>query len=441
MRRNLGFLICILIIVGIPWAGAAVADTDSTMSEAQTAASNARFWLGWTTPTEISKCPTDRATYPTLAVSGNGQTVHLAWTDGRAVVRNVYYATSAQRGDSWTEPQLLFATVRESWRPSLAISSKTPFVAWAETTSGLNHATFQAQLGADSRYKVPNYRSMLAYAPRLASGPGGELHIVLQGGTDTKPDILYSRRKAGESAWPAATRVFTHTASGSHNPAIAVSADGQTVHLVWQENFSGDESAIYYLRGQWDATDITWDTAVSLSGSITRSVRPSVVVDHGSPGGQTVYVAWGEQISGFEEQYVRFRRSTDGGETWGAFRRVSAKPFSANNVAPTDVAPSLVVVPDEAVCVAWHGFPTSASIQAEEVYLACSRDRGQNWSKPVNVSNSPNIISIRPVLAAGSDGILHLAWQELAGDDPVSEYQIYYAHSMPHRALLPIIQR
>jgi hypothetical protein len=399
------------------------------------------FWQSLAVPVNVSQCPTNRAIYPTIGVAAGGHTIYLAWTDGRALAKDIYYAASTDGGWHWADPRPVIATAADSWRPSLVVSGSTPVLAWAESLSGMNRATYQMELGAVSPLIVPNERSVLAYAPRLASGPGGELHLALQGGLGTEPDILYSRRMVGATGWPTATLVFSHTDSGSYHPAIAVSADGQTVHLVWQENRGGDESDIKYLRGQWSGEEILWGTPASLSEAITQSVRPAIALESSSETGQTVYVAWGEKEAGYGVQYVRFSRSDDGGVHWSTPSRVDPEPVSANNVAPTDVAPALAVAPSGAVCLAWHGFRASATIEAEEVHLTCSDDRGDHWGAPVNVSRSPDVISIRPLLAIGSNGVLHVAWQELAGGNPITDYQIYYARSLPYLVMLPIVMR
>ena len=80
-------------------------------------------------------------------------------------------------------------------------------------------------------------------------------------------------------------------------------------------------------------------------------------------------------------------------------------------------------------------------IEAEEIYLACSTSGGAQWSVPVDISHTPDVISIRPVMAVGGDGILHLAWQELAGDITEDQYQIYYAHTLPYYVMMPIVWR
>ena len=94
-----------------------------------------------------------------------------------------------------------------------------------------------------------------------------------------------------------------------------------------------------------------------------------------------------------------------------------------------------------AVCVAWDGYRHGAPHDAEEIFLSCSRDQGATWGAPLNVSSSPSVMSTRPALAIGDDGILHMAWQELAGSNPEDEYEIYYAHSLPKALLLPIIRK
>jgi len=409
----------------------------------ETTQPSSSFWQGWTIAVDISQCPTKQATYPTLGVTSDGNTLYLAWTDGRAASKDIYYATSTGDGLGWTAPRPAWVSAADSWRPSLVVSNTIPLLAWAESLSERGHATFQMALGGTAPQIVPNDHTVLAYAPRLASGPGGELHLALQGGLEPRPDILYSRREAGATEWPTATVVFDSQHSGSHNPALAVSADGQTVHLVWQENFSGDESEIFYLRGRRNGGEMEWEEAVSLSQGIARSVRPAITLQGRPEISDTIHVAWGEQESGHAAQYVRYSRSDNGGDGWTTPRRITPQAVSANNVAPTDVAPALAVTPAGALCIAWHGFYPDTILAAEEIYLACSTDSGAHWSVPVNVSHSPETISIRPVLAVGSDSILHLVWQEQesAGDDPVTEYQILYSHSIPHAVMLPIVKR
>ncbi len=430
------FVIVLLVSILIAGGGAmAIAQSPAPSYNGLSQADDIS-WRGWSQSVNVSQCPTNQATFPTLGVAAGGQTLYLAWTDGRGTPKDIYYATSTNNDRNWQDPQAVAVTATDSWRPSMVISGTTPVLSWAAATTALDRETLQLTLGDDAPATVPNHNTVLAYAPRLAWGLGGELHLALQGGQATQPDILYSRLNAGAADWPTATIVFTHTASGSYNPAIAVSADGQVVHLVWQENSGTHKSEIRYLHGQRSGEEISWSPSITLSEDIARSVRPAIAL-----WGETLYVVWGEQESGYEEQYVRYSRSDDGGANWNTPARVDSQAVSLNNVAPTDIAPALALTPLGNPCVAWHGFRPDATIEAEEIYLTCSTDQGANWGTAVNVSRSPDVISIRPVLAIGSDGLLNMAWQELAGSNPLSEYQIYYARSLPYSVLLPIVRR
>ena len=435
-RTLLVLLVAILIIGAVSPAQPRI-----TRAEIRAGASSG-VEHGWTAPINVSKSPIDmpKATWPSLQVSADGQVVYLAWSDRREAWQNIYYALSIDGGRQWGAAQVAAETEADSLRPSLALLGAAPVIVWSdESFTGLTHTTYQWSLDTQV-VQMPNEHTWLASANDLVAGAGGELHLTTQGGVGNDPDILYTRRDVGATEWPTTTVVFQHTASGSHNPAIAVSADGQVVHLVWQEN-ELSASAIYYLQGHRSGGEIAWQSPISLTLGITRAVRPAISLGMDSETNPTVHVVWGDKSGGLQEQYVGYVRSDDGGASWGTPIHVSPEPVSANNSFPTDVAPALAVTPSGAVCVAWHGFFPDVIIEAEEIYVSCSTDGGDNWVTPVNVSHSPTIISIRPELAVGGDGILHLAWQELAGTDPERDYQIYYVHNMPYLSLLPIVER
>jgi hypothetical protein len=415
-------------------AGFARTDAAGTHAPNAQAVENKDFWRNWTSPANISQSAANEATWPTLDVADDGQKVYLAWSDGRDAPANIYYSLSSDGGQHWGNSQRVAQTGRESLRPSLVTSGGNATVVWADATVGLVHITYEMAIGGASPRTVPNDYDTLASAPRLVADGSGALHLALQGALLSQPDILYTYRAAAATSWPQATVAFTHNAIGSYNPSIAVSSDGGTVHLAWQENVGAAESAIYYMKGQQGGGNVTWGTPISISTGVTTAVRPAIALGSGS----NVHLVWGEKAPDVETQYVRYARSGDGGAHWSAPSRIMAEPFSANSLAPTDVAPAIVATASGAICVAWHGFLPSASIEAEEIYLTCSLDGGASWGTPVNVSRSPNTISIRPVLATGSDNVLHIAWQEYTGPSAVNNYQVYYAQSIPSVVFLPI---
>ena len=430
MRFILIMLVTMVVMV-------ALGQTQPIAAEPQAPSANGgSSWLTWTKPVDVSRSPKNEplADWPTLGVGADGQVVYLAWSDDRGTSKNIYYAASANRGWSWGSPQPVKVTSRDSLRPNMTVLDSTSYVTWAdETSDGRHHKTYEKPLGAGALATVPNDQDAWAFSPRLGPAPSGGLHMVLQGGAGNQTDILYSHRDAGTTTWAATSLVYGHEAAGSSDPALAVSADGSVLHVVWQEKFSATASKIYYRRGQRGKNGVTWGSRQSLSNGIPLSVRPAIAFANG-----TVHVAWGEVA--VDGQYVRYR-SGDGQGNWSPSKvRVDRDPVHLNSLEPTELAPSVVVAPSGAVCVAWTGYRTEAN-QAEEIYVSCTTDLGAVWSAPVNVSRSPEAPSVRPVLAVGSDGVLHAAWKERAGSGDVHNYQIYYARSFPFSVVLPVITR
>ena len=450
MKSVFVLLMLIVIFGGICSVHLALAQTSTSLhqnSDGSMPASEEapdRFWMGWSSPVDVSQSPTNQALWPALGVTAGGQMIYLAWSDGRDGVSNIHYTNSGDGGASWTPAQRVWWTDLKSWRPTLVVTGTTRYLAWADqASSGLEHTVYQMALGAGSVTFVPNEHPMLASAPRLALGAGGELHLVLPGGLGNNPDVLYSRRSIGATTWPTATVVFTHTATGSFEPSLVVSPDGETIHLVWEER-DFTKSAIYYMRGQRSGAETVWQSPTVLSPGINKSVLPVIGLAE-SDTGYVLHVIWGETQNqdGYKDRYVRYSRSDDEGASWSDPIRIDPEAVRTNENTPSKVAHDLAITPSGTVCVSWHGFRSGVAVEAEEVYLTCSTDQGTGWETAVNVSRSPNLISIRPVLDVGDNGILHLVWQEQAYEDadPLGEYQIYYVHSLPHSVMLPMVRR
>jgi hypothetical protein len=438
MRLLLTFLILLLLVAGV------AADAPDASNSVVRAQSEGLYTQGWSEPVNVSRNlpDTSGATWPAMAVDATGGVIYLVWSAWGNEAQNIYYTVSADAGNRWAIGQPIMVTGANSLRPSLVVGGTSAHASWAEQKgSDPSASTYQWTQAMDETVEVPNNYPWLAFVSRLALGPGGELHMVLQGGQSTQTDILYSRREAGAAGWLPASVVFAHSAAGSVNPAIAVTADGGQVHLVWQENKSTTESAIYYLKGERNGTGIAWQPPQSLSQGITRSVRPAIALGTGAASNPTVHVTWGEGAGGVAEQYVRYSKSTDGGANWSTPLRIDPTPVRMNNTAPTEIAPALVATPDNKVCATWHGFRLNAPFDAEEIYATCSGDGGDTWNSPVNVSKSSHTVSIRPVMSIGNNGLLHVVWQEQVGNISQGEFEIYYTHGVPYAVLMPVIKR
>jgi hypothetical protein len=435
-RRTFGAIGILLILLAValtPKTNGAHASPQQTRA---TATEEDTFWLNWTKGIDLSQSPSDQASWPAWDITADGQTIYIAWSDARDGAQNVYYTRTEDGGNTWNSALPVWQSGQSSVRPTMALWAGQPHIAWAEGKANqpLYHDTYYIKIGAAGPTIVPNSSTYLATVPRMVVDSAGKLHLALQGGGNSQPtDTLYTGKNAWASSWPAAATVAEHQATGTLNPAIAVSAS-DVLHLAWQESRDEKSDIVYVSR---PVGGVAWSSPITLSTGITASVRPALAAGPGN----RVYVAWGEKAPDVENQYVRFTRSDNGGASWSKHKRILSYPVSANSVAPTDLAPAIAVTPSGTVCVAWHGFEPSATYEAEEIYVTCSNDGGNTWGQRINISNSPATISIRPILAAGGDGLLHIAWQESTGGDPRFNYQIYYAHTIPCVIHLPLIRR
>lgn len=398
-------------------------------------------WDG-TEPENISNSPLNLAWQPAIA-SGPSERIVVAWSDqwsdeGR---RDVYTVFSADNGHTWSTPEVVSGTADKSLLPDALVVGDQVFVAWVDGDPPI--AIYEAEIGTEGARRIPSPLPLSNTQPRLAAGTD-RLHVVFNAGQNI-PNILYATRPLTAMVWPTATIIYTHTATyGSWYPVLVIGPEGGTLHVVWEERASATERAIMYMRGKVNGAGVDWEPALSLSAGITLSVWPAIAADSGG----NVHVVWGEQVGegtlDQREQYVRYARYDVASGSWiSPAVRIDPEPVKVNRLNPTDIAPRLALVERDnqvTVCVAWHGFRGGEF--AEEVLLSCSRDGGQFWSLPQNVSRSPGAeaISIAPSITFDASGQLHGVWQEHTGGSPIYNYQIYYARTL-NQVFLPLVAR
>jgi BNR repeat-like domain len=146
-------------------------------------------------------------------------------------------------------------------------------------------------------------------------------------------------------------------------------------------------------------------TPVHLSSAATQLIAnvsgdPQSSSDaHAAVSGSHVYVVWtSSKPSGSD---ILFRSSVDNGYTWGPVANLSADSGKSFN-------PRIKAVGDN-VYVTW----ADNSIGKDEVMLKVSRDFGQTWTAPLDLSNTP--APSRHERITGSGQNLYVAWVENVG--------------------------
>jgi hypothetical protein len=186
------------------------------------------------------------------------------------------------------------------------------------------------------------------------------------------------------------------------NNAWSIASSGSVVHVVWYDDRDLNNE-IYYKR----STDggLTWGTDTRLTNAVGDSWRPSIAVS-----GPMVHVVWTDVRLGGGFGTVFYKRSTDAGLTWQA-------DIALTN-SPDALYPS-VAVSGSLVHVVWGDFRDGNW----RIYYKRSADGGASWSPDTRLTNGA--VSSLDASVAVSDSVVHVVWQDLRDGN----WEIYYKRS------------
>ena len=291
--------------------------------------------------TRVTNAP--GATYTSFsnanAMAANGDVVHLVYTDERGLEGEVYYQRSIDGGTTWqTAIQLTTDNGSFSGYPTIAVWNDELHVAWTDQRNGHD-------------------------------------------------DIYYRNSPDGGTTWFDETRI-TNDPFDSGFPCLSVS--GPVVHLVWTDTRFEDEEVFYCHSLN---AGLSWGDRVRLTNNSGNSINASV-----SSMDNDIHVVWQDNRNGNEEIY--YKRSTDGGLTWGADRRLT------NNNAKSNF-PSAVAM-GKTIIVVWSDLREGNA----EIFGLRSVDNGDTWSADTRLTNSPRE-SLEPKIAM-EGAFAFVTWHELS---------------------------
>ncbi len=258
----------------------------------------------------------------------------------------------------------------------------------------------QAQWEPDVRLTNNISNSYTSYNNARCIAAGGPvLHAVFWDYRDGNYELYYKRSVNGGITWAADTRLTFNTAASEY-PSITVY--GQVVHIVWHE-FRDGNWEIYYKR----STDagINWGADTRLTNNTAESRHPSITVS-----AQTVHLVWHDNRDGNYEIY--YKRSTDGGMSWGADTRITIN--NAGSYSPS------VSVSAQAVHLVWYD---NRGMQ-DEIYYKRSTDGGISWGADLPLTTDDGFYSPVPCIAV-KDQFVHVVWHDFRDND----WEIYYKRS------------
>lgn len=280
------------------------------------------------------------------SIAAIGDFVHVVWEDFIWLGHeDIYYKRSTDRGITWSSDIHLVANPSATALPAIAVD-------------------------------------------------GPIVHVVWEDVRTDEDKIFYKRSSDNGLSWGPDVQISHGTIWESNFPSISIS--GSDVHVVWEDERYGPE--IYYER----STDkgLTWGAETRLTFDPDESLRPCV-----SASGQVVHVVWTDLLA--ENQQIYYKRSDDGGTTWGANTRFTTDSTKSSNPSVSSYG--------SLECVVWQNIR-----YGWEIYAKISTNAGLTWGPDIRLTENPYNSFYPNVTVSGAN--IHVVWQDVRDGN----WEIYY---------------
>lgn len=270
-----------------------------------------------------------------------------------------------------------------------AIPTEASFIVWQDDTLGNYDILIKRAVVFDSEEKNLSDNVLPSDDPAIAIS-GNNVHVVWDDTTSGNNDILYKRSTDGGATF-GSTINLSNNMGGSDEPAIA--ASGNNVYVVWHDNTPGNPDILYRRSTDGGAT---FGSTINLSENTGSSGASAVTIS-----GNRVYVVWRDNTPGNLE--ILYRRSTDGGATFGSTINLSTSP--GDSWAPA------VATSGNNVYVVWH----DTALGNSEILYKRSIDGGISFSIVNKLSF--NAGTSASITASGNN--VYVVWRDVQNSDIV----------------------
>ena len=318
----------------------------------------------------------------------------------------------------WSAVKRLTWTSGESDYPAIATdSNKTIHLVWNDDTPGNSEIHYKRSTDGGTSWSAAKrltWTSDWSRNPAIAIDTSNVIHIVWSESISGGVEIFYKRSLDGGATWGPARRL-TWTSGWSYEPAIAVYSNN-AIHVVWWESWP-DYYEIYYKRSTDGGS--SWGAVERLTWTPGNSYLPAVAADSN----QSIYVVWYDDTPGYQEIY--FKKSPNGGSTWNPVERLTWISEESRHPRPA-------VDSNNALHFVWY----VQTPEQAEIHYRRSPNGGSTWSPDKRLTWTSGW-SQNPDIAVGAGNSIHVVWT----DDTPGNHEVYYKGSPDGGLTWSLVQR
>lgn len=245
---------------------------------------------------------------------------------------------------------------------------------------------------------------------------GNNVYVVWEesqySGTDR---IMFSKSTDRGDTFNKPSNLTSAVKIDSETPGIG--ASGNKVYVVWADDSPGNYD-IFFIRSTDGGN--TFSKPVNLSDDPGVSYFPKLATD----GNNGIYIVWTDNSLG--NYNIEFTKSIDGGATFNRPIILSSDTKGVSNF------PNMAISGNNNVYITWSHknntdfdpSNTTNQTQTYDVFLTKSKDGGNTFSKPVNLSSDPSN-SQSPGVAVSQNNNVYVVWT----DNSIGTYEIFLTKS------------
>ena len=257
--------------------------------------------------------------YPSVTTDSTN-CIHLVWSDGFAICRNIFYKRSTDDGATWTtQKKLTWNLCGANITSITADIDNRLHVVWSDYR--LEDFEIFYKYSSDSGItwsdlKRLTWNSGDSKRPSIVVDSEKVIHVVWYDDSPGNPEIFYKHSCDGGVSWSGIKRLSWNNGYSCF-PIIRTNSTDNRLHVVWSDNSTG-KFEVYY-KFSCDGGD-TWSKQKRFTWNLIGSYGPSIAID--SVGG--INLVYSGDSGGNLEIY--HSNSIDNGATWSVPQRITWSP-------------------------------------------------------------------------------------------------------------------